>query len=136
MSCVFTGWQDDSTRFDAVARADLLAMPSLWPEPFGLSGLEAAALGVPAIAFDVGGVRDWLRDGVNGILVGGNPPRAAALGEALASAFADRGSLAAMRPRALAVAREMSLARHVDRLEALLDRCAAKSPEPAPCTAR
>lgn len=136
VSCVFTGWQDDSTRFDAVARADLLAMPSVWPEPFGLSGLEAAALGVPAIAFDVGGVRDWLRDGVNGILVGGNPPRAAALGEALASAFADRGSLAAMRPRALAVAREMSLARHVDRLEALLDRCAAKSPEPAPCTAR
>ncbi|HZT76366.1 MAG TPA: glycosyltransferase family 4 protein [Vicinamibacterales bacterium] len=125
VACRFTGWLDDERRFDAVRDADLLAMPSVWPEPFGLSGLEAAALGVPAIAFDVGGVGEWLRDGVNGILVAGDPPRAPALGDALADALSDRARLVAMRPRALAVAREMSLDRHVDRLEALLDRCAS-----------
>jgi glycosyltransferase involved in cell wall biosynthesis len=124
VDCGFTGWQDALNRFDAVRRADLVAVPSVWPEPFGLSGLEAAAFGVPAIAFDVGGIREWLRPGVNGILVDARPPRASAFGDALADAFADRGALAAMRPRALAVARDMSLARHVDRLERVLARCA------------
>lgn len=124
VDCTFTGWLEDAGRFDRLRRADLLAMPSTWPEPFGLSGLEAAALGIPAIAFDVGGVREWLRPGVNGILVGGNPPHASALGDALAEALADRPGLTAMRRQAVAVAREMSLARHVDRLEPLFDACA------------
>jgi glycosyltransferase involved in cell wall biosynthesis len=78
---------------------------------------------VPAIAFDVGGVREWLHPGESGILVDGDPPRAAAFGDALAATFADPAGLAAMRPRALAVAREMSLARHVDRLERLFEGC-------------
>ena len=51
------------------AGAVLVAVPSLWPEPFGLVGLDAAALGRPAIAFDVGGIGEWLTDGVNGKLV-------------------------------------------------------------------
>ncbi|HZP47022.1 MAG TPA: glycosyltransferase family 4 protein [Vicinamibacterales bacterium] len=126
----FTGWLDDERRFAAVRRADLIAVPSVWPEPFGLSGLEGAAQGVPAIAFDVGGVREWLRPGVNGVLVDGDPPRASAFGDALADALADRARLAAMRLAALDVAREMSVARHVDRLEALLERCAGVA-EPA-----
>jgi glycosyltransferase involved in cell wall biosynthesis len=127
VDCRFTGWIDGPHRFDVVRHADLVAVPSVWPEPFGLVGLEAAANGVPAIAFDVGGVRQWLRPGDNGILVDGNPPTAAKFGAALAAAFSDRGALAAMRPRSLSVAREMSLARHVDRLESLLERCATGS---------
>jgi len=125
VDCTFTGWQDDDSRFDTVRRADLVAVPSTWPEPFGLTGLEAGALGVPAIAFDVGGIREWLRPGVNGVLVGADPPSASALGDALAAAFRDRAQLTAMRPQALAVAREMSLERHLDRLETLLGACNA-----------
>ncbi len=128
VSCRFTGWIDDERRFELVRHADLLAVPSLWPEPFGLSGLEAAAQGVPAIAFDVGGVREWLRDGVSGILVRSDPPRAAAFGDALADALANRDRLGVMRAQALAVAGDMSLARHVDRLERLLHGVAAQRP--------
>jgi len=117
---VFSGWQDGATRFDLVRRADLLAMPSTWPEPFGLAGLEAAALGVPAVAFDVGGVREWLRPGINGWLADANPPTADALAATLVEALGDRDRLTAMRARALDVAGELSLARHLDRLEALL----------------
>ena len=120
IDCTFTGWQAGAARFDALPRADLLAVPSTWPEPFGLVGLEAAAFGVPAIAFDVGGISEWLHHGVNGVLVKANPPRAAALADALADAFARRSELTAMRRGALSVAREMSLARHLDRLEAIL----------------
>jgi len=125
MECTFAGWQAGAARFDALPRAHLLAVPSTWPEPFGLVGLEAAAHGVPAIAFDVGGISDWLRPGVNGVLVAANPPRAAAFADALVEAFSRSTDLGAMRRAALAVAREMSLARHLDRLEQIFVGCGA-----------
>lgn len=43
--------------------------PSIYPEAFGLVGIEAAMHSKPVIAFDRGGVSTWLRDGFNGILI-------------------------------------------------------------------
>jgi glycosyltransferase involved in cell wall biosynthesis len=34
-------------------------MPSRWQEPFGIAGLEALSLGVPVVAWDSGGIREW-----------------------------------------------------------------------------
>jgi glycosyltransferase involved in cell wall biosynthesis len=113
------GWLNGDERWAALRQATLLALPSTWPEPFGLVGLEAAALGVPAVAFDVGGVREWLRPGINGYLAPGNPPRAAGLADALVRALGDEDELRAMGSRAVGVAREMSLDRHLDRLDAI-----------------
>ena len=50
----FTGWVRPSRRTDLMRGADLLAVPSVWPEPFGLVGVEAGCVGLPAAAFDVG----------------------------------------------------------------------------------
>lgn len=48
--------------------ASLAVVSSVWPEPFGLAGLEAMRHGLPVVAFDVGGIRAWLEDGVTGLL--------------------------------------------------------------------
>ena len=113
------GWVDGAGRSALLARASLIAVPSLWPEPFGLVGLEAARCGVPAVAFDVGGIRGWLDDGISGLLVdpaGG----AAALGGAIAAVLRDdslRGRLAA---GARATAERLSADAHVIPLEHVL----------------
>jgi glycosyltransferase involved in cell wall biosynthesis len=120
VDATFCGWLQGDERWDWVRAATLLALPSTWPEPFGLVGLEAAALGVPAIAFDVGGVREWLRPGETGYLVPADPPRASRFADVLVDAFRRPEALVAMRARAIATAREMSLDRHLDHLEPLL----------------
>ncbi|MDP1835610.1 MAG: glycosyltransferase family 4 protein [Chlamydiales bacterium] len=49
--------------------ARLGVVPSVWPEPFGMVGIEMMQQGIPVIAFDSGGISDWLKDGETGYLV-------------------------------------------------------------------
>lgn len=50
-------------------KSSLLVIPSLWPEPFGMVGLEAGSFGLPVVAYRSGGIPEWLTDGLNGFLV-------------------------------------------------------------------
>ncbi len=60
----FAGWSDSPEKF--FRHTDLAVFPSRWQEPFGLSGLEALAHGVPVAGFSAGGTGEWLIDGVTG----------------------------------------------------------------------
>lgn len=47
----------------------VVALSSLWPEPIATIGLEVMRYALPVVGFDAGGIKDWLKDGVNGYLV-------------------------------------------------------------------
>lgn len=65
----FAGFQPQAKLAEYYREASLSVMSSLWPEPFGATGLEAMRCGLPVVAFDAGGIREWLLDSVNGYLV-------------------------------------------------------------------
>ena len=116
----FYGWVDAARREQLMRQADLLAVPSVWPEPFGLVGLEAACVGLPAVAFAVGGIPDWLRPGVSGELAPGDPPTVAGLAAAIARALADPERLARLGAEAWRLAARFTREQHVRDLERLL----------------
>lgn len=112
----FAGWVTEPERL--LETADVLAFPSRWQEPFGLGGLEAMSRGVPVAAFDVGGVREWLRDGDGGRLVPAGD--AHALGAALAELSRDRAALAALSRGAVARAAEFSRENYLAAMKELM----------------
>lgn len=114
----FPGWVDGDHMARFFASAHLLVVPSLWPEPLGLVGLEAGHHGVPAVAYAVGGIPDWLRDGVNGRLAPGSPPTVDGLADAITAVLADPGHYTRLSAGAIRVSADNPFDEHV---KALLD---------------
>ncbi len=113
----FRGWLGAEDLAEELAQASVVVVPSLWPEPFGLVGIEAFAAGRPVVASATGGIPDWLEDGIGGVLVppGDAPALALALNELLSDPERQRTMGAAGREL---VARRFTAASHV---EALVD---------------
>jgi glycosyltransferase involved in cell wall biosynthesis len=125
----FTGWLDKEAVDARLAAADLLIVPSLWPEPFGLVGLEAARNRLPVAAFAVGGIPDWLRPGVNGYLAPGDPPTPDGLADAIIECLKDPETYGRLCEGAGRVASELSLDRHLDGLMRVLEDAVGPSAE-------
>jgi glycosyltransferase involved in cell wall biosynthesis len=118
ISIEFAGWLQKDALMTRLAATDVVVMPSLWPEPFGLVGLEANRRGVPVVAFATGGIPEWLQDGVNGCLAPGDPPTAAGFADALIRCIRSLESSDELTRGALAAARSRRDDQH---LQALLD---------------
>lgn len=118
----FTGWIDGPERSTLLAGTDVFVMPSLWPEPYGLAGLEAVQQGVPVAAFLTGGIAEWLEPGVNGYGADGERPDASGLATAILRCVALGRRAATERAVAEAV-NAAHLAAVFDRLGAAAGRC-------------
>jgi glycosyltransferase involved in cell wall biosynthesis len=108
-----------------LAALDVLLLPS-WEEPFGRAVAEGMAMGVPVAATSVGGPREILDDGVEGLLLPPQDPDAWA--RALAPLLDRPARLSAMgragRERA---ARDLDVPAHVERVLEVYDRVVCQS---------
>lgn len=63
------GYIEDRSVIECLlANARMLVIPSIIPESFSLSGIEALAVGTPVVSFGLGGIAEWLRHGENGLI--------------------------------------------------------------------
>ena len=86
---------------DYLRSSDVFAFPSIF-EALGISLIEAAACGLPAVGSRTGGIVDVIEDGQSGLLV--EPGDAQALGAALERLLADEVERERMGRRAARIA--------------------------------
>jgi Glycosyltransferase len=65
----FIGEIDERQKTQFLGEARALLFPVDWPEPFGLSMIEAMACGTPVLAFRCGSVPEIVEDGITGAVV-------------------------------------------------------------------
>lgn len=82
----FTGWRPDAMQI--LSLMDILVHPS-FSEGFGRAVMEAMALGKVVVATKTGGIREAIKDGVNGFLV--EPNDSKAIANRLRSLVRDKG---------------------------------------------
>jgi glycosyltransferase involved in cell wall biosynthesis len=122
---LFTGWVPAETVDGLMAAADLLVVPSVWPEPFALVGLEAARHRLPVAAFAVGGIPEWLVPGVNGFLADGDPATPDGLAQAIVSCLQDEQTYARLREGAGRISSQSVYCQHVQALTAIFEQIVA-----------
>jgi phosphatidylinositol alpha-1,6-mannosyltransferase len=124
----FIGPQDDATLASAYRAAAVHVFPvrdvSGDVEGFGMVAIEAAAHGLPTVAFAVGGVPDAVADGDSGYLLapGDYPGFAERVREVIAS-----GDGSPMRGKAHAFAGDFAWERFGERLRRILQACVERA---------
>lgn len=113
------GWVTDEEKAEQLAQAQIVCVPSLTSESFGIVLAEAMAAGAPVVASDLPGYRSVLRDGAAGRLVPPNDvPRLAACLDELLRDPEERERLATA---GRVVARELSWPHVADQILAVYD---------------
>jgi glycosyltransferase involved in cell wall biosynthesis len=100
-SVLFTGSTHNVERF--LQASDIFVFPTE-REAFGISLIEAMACGLPVVSTAIGGIKDFLRHGENGLVV--EPGNGEQLREALERLIEDTGLAAALGQAALRTVQE------------------------------
>ncbi len=106
---------------------DLTYVGSTWWDPAPQTVFESFACGVPVLGADLGGIPDFVHDGVNGLLFRGNDP--ADLARCLAVAVDDPAMVASLRRN---VRPPKDIQTHAAELERLYAGAEPTPPPPAP----
>jgi len=111
----FLGFQDRRGMAALFARSNVLAFPSFFQEPFGISQVEAMAAGLTVVTSGTGGSREIVRDGVDGVVFA--PGDHQDLAAKLTGLAGDRGRWMRLALAGRERAVEFTVARSVDRIE-------------------
>ncbi len=122
-----TGWLTGDALEREWERTHTLVMPSIWPEPFGLVGIEAGRRRLPVAAFAVGAIPEWLEDGVNGVLADLHGDSARNLADGLHRLMTDPELYATMSANALRLAERFSMDKHLGALCGVLEQAAGSA---------
>lgn len=109
------GYRPHAEVMQAMARAAIIVVPSRWPEPFGLTALEAMAAGGALLCAPRGGLPEVFGDA--GIAI--DPDDPAALAATIRDLAADPARIAALGAAGRARARRFDLPVAAARLDAL-----------------
>ncbi|MCG3181235.1 MAG: D-inositol-3-phosphate glycosyltransferase [Phycisphaerae bacterium] len=124
------GWSPMEQVWPLIAASTFLVQPALphdrWREGFGLSVLQAAQAGRPAVASRLGGLIEVVQDGVTGLLV--PPDDATALAGAMDRLLSDPDRAARMGQAARLAAGRFSWSGMVDQYDTLYRRVANAGP--------
>jgi glycosyltransferase involved in cell wall biosynthesis len=111
------GWVDGAAKRRLLAEAELFVLPTYF-EALSVALLEAMACGVPIVSTPVGGIPDFIGDGVEGLLVPPGP--GTALADAILAVLQDPALRSRLREQAHArVGRDYSYAAVLAQLRAV-----------------
>lgn len=114
----FVGYQNPVQFLRSI---DVLVVPSIWAEPFGLVAVEACAQHLPVIATRMGGLPEIIQDNLNGLLC--SPDDRDSLGRAILRLYLDSD----LRQRLARQARDsvaplLNMERMLDEYQSILRR--------------
>jgi glycosyltransferase involved in cell wall biosynthesis len=117
----FQGFVQQEQLKDYYRERSVVALSSVWPEPIATIGLEVMRFALPIVAFDAGGIKDWLTDGENGYLVPWMDRTAYAA--AIDKLLQDKDLARTLGERGLAlVSEKYNFGQYIDGLEDLFER--------------
>jgi glycosyltransferase involved in cell wall biosynthesis len=116
-SIIFFGKTGNELKYDLMGRAHLLLVPSV-KEGWGLVVTEANAMGTPAIAYNVSGLRDSVTNGETGLLTAENTPQS--LANSAISLLKDKELLSKFSINALNFSRRFSWQNTADVFEKVI----------------
>jgi glycosyltransferase involved in cell wall biosynthesis len=114
----FYGHIHDQLKYQLMSRAHIALVPAV-REGWGLVVTESNAMGTPAVAYNVPGLRDSVKNGYTGILVDNSPD---SLANATISLFRDKEHLDKLSYNALRSSRTFSWDKTADALEKIILR--------------
>ena len=101
----FWGFVSEKKKFELLARAHVLVNPSA-KEGWGLVNIEANAMGVPVVGYDVAGMRDSVKSGKTGLLV--EPGDDRAIAEAVVKLLYDKEKYSSLKDNAISWSKKFS----------------------------
>ena len=110
--------------WELLAAVDVLALPTLWPDPLPRAVMEAMAAGRPVVAYEDGGVSEMVVNGETGLLC--RPGEVEDLSRAILELAGDEALRIRLAGAGRKRARDLfSVALHVERMEAVLEAAAS-----------